>query len=193
MKPNDLSQFTLSSETTDEKEKQIIFTPSEIHDEDKKPFIRYFTSNPLWIGVYTILIFVAVVSGIYLFRTGTGLGQDENTILPRETPVQEKPITPDPTEEPVDISLFSVTILNGSGIAGEAGRIKTLLEDGGFTVSKTGNADRYDYEETIVYTNKDIPKQVTEKLQKLIGEFSVVTDELYDGEDATIVVIVGQK
>ena len=193
MTNQDLSRFTLSSKETDEKEKKTIFSPPEIHEEDKKPFIQYFTKNPLWIGVYAILLFVAVVCGVYLFRTGSSSKLDIPPALPMVTPIQENIPTPSPEEKLVDFSLFSVTVLNGSGIAGEAGRVKILLEEGGFSVSKTGNADRYDYEETLVYVKENVPDQVTEALQNIIGDISVMTDETYPNEDADVVIIAGRQ
>ncbi|MCW3043987.1 MAG: Cell envelope-associated transcriptional attenuator LytR-CpsA-Psr, subfamily [Actinobacteria bacterium] len=51
----------------------------------------------------------------------------------------------------VDASNVAATILNGTKLAGVAAQARTSLEAKGYTVVKTGNADRSDYAATVVY------------------------------------------
>ncbi|MEK7160359.1 MAG: LytR C-terminal domain-containing protein [Patescibacteria group bacterium] len=59
--------------------------------------------------------------------------------------------TPKPTVNPVDKSTglnrskLSVTVQNGSGQAGVAGKAADILKALGYNVSSTGNADNYDF------------------------------------------------
>ncbi len=64
---------------------------------------------------------------------------------PEETPAPapEAPETVAPSE-------VSVEVYNGSGTPGLAGEATTGLEDAGFPVTETGNADSSDYERTVV-------------------------------------------
>jgi LCP family protein required for cell wall assembly len=59
------------------------------------------------------------------------------------------------TEEPQAVSLADVpalTVLNGVGVAGLAAKAQQALEDAGFDVAETGNADSYDFPRTqVVY------------------------------------------
>jgi len=57
--------------------------------------------------------------------------------------------------------VFTVEILNGTAINGLAGRTAELLRGFGYDVISTGNADRNDYEKTIIYNRsryEDIAK-----------------------------------
>ena len=191
--PPDLSRFTLFPPSVDTEEKKVVFTPSVLSDEQKNPFIQYFTSNPLWIGVYIILLWVAIVSGVYLFRTELCTEKDVQQTIPTVIPTQDSLSTPTATETAVDISLFSVTVLNGTGVEEEAEGVKSLLEEGGFTVTNTGKADRNDYEGIVVYIKESVPEQITEELQKLIGDFDTISDESYESEGSDIVIIVGRQ
>jgi|SRR3989344_2681149 len=193
MSSQDLSRFTITPPSIDEKKKKIVFTPFISSDEGKKPFIQYFTTNPLWIGVYAVLLFAAVASSVYLFRTDGSLEETTSPAAPMVTIIQEYLPTPTSAEEPVDISSFSITVLNGSGIAGEAGRAKSLLEAGGFTVINTGNSDRYDYTNTVIQAKQDVPDEVLRKLRSVLETEYELSDiqKLPDNEDAHIIVVIG--
>jgi len=190
---DDLSRYTITSSSEGEVKKNVMFEPSIFTTGDKKPFMQYFASNPLWIGVYVILIFVAVVSGVYLFRNGSNQEQDIQQEAPTVTPLVEN--SPTRTQEPVDISLYSVTIRNGSGISGEAGRAKSLLEENGFTVISTGNADRFDYTDTIIQVSEDIPEEFVGQLINVLETTYTLGDlqALSNTEDSLVEVIIGSS
>lgn len=57
---------------------------------------------------------------------------------------------------------IGVSILNGTGIAGQAGKIKDLLISLGFSTIETGNTEREDVKDTIV----EFTPQITESLQE---------------------------
>lgn len=67
------------------------------------------------------------------------------------TPTTTKTPTPVPTLNPVDQSTgldrsdLNVTVQNGSGEAGVAGKASDILKHLGYDVSGTGNADNFDY------------------------------------------------
>jgi len=186
----DFSQFTLNPPVNEE-EKEIVFPPSIASDNTRNPFTQHFISNPLWIGVYVVLIWIAIVSGVYLFRAGSCTEKDTQAV-PALLNQGDLP-TPTPPAMPVDISPFSITVLNGTDVADKAEQMKSILEEGGFMIAKTGGAERHDYEETVVYVKKNVPEQVIEELHRFIGAFLVVIDETYPNEDADIVVIVGKS
>lgn len=47
-----------------------------------------------------------------------------------------------------------IQLLNGSGYAGMAGELASVLRDGGFDVLEVGNADRSDYRSTLVVSRR---------------------------------------
>jgi hypothetical protein len=104
----------------------------------------------LWaLGV--IAIVVAIGFGI----VATSRGSVKFTFI-RPTPTPSVAPAPLATPTPaVNKKTISIEILNGSGIAGVAGKMKTLLESKGYTVAGTGNAKTYDYEKTEIQTKEE--------------------------------------
>src|SRR5690606_3222626 len=71
---------------------------------------------------------------------------------PTASPAPTVPETPEESSESADLdrSELSIVIQNGSGKAGVAGSASTTLKNLGYTIHSTGNADKYDYEETVI-------------------------------------------
>lgn len=93
----------------------------------------------------------------------------------------------------IDFPRYSISILNGSGKAGEATKLKDALEEKGFKVASSGNADRFDYLETIVKTKSQVEKEFILPLDKILESLytGIKHEELKNREEADIVVIIG--
>lgn len=87
----------------------------------------------------------------------------------------------------------TIQVLNGTSIAGLAGRVSAELETVGFTVIPAGNADGVDAPKTIVYNLNNKPRTSKRLADLLKG--SVQTGALPDGvtSEADIVVILGAE
>lgn len=100
---------------------------------------------------------------------------------------------PTQTKTSISYSGFSVRIANGNGKAGEAARIKTILEKAGFSISSTGNATKTYDQTTIFY--KSGKEDLANALSKAIeDEYSPITKE----SDSTVgsydaVIALGNK
>jgi hypothetical protein len=148
------------------------------------------------IVLIVIILFIlgAVVGGILYFQKGVS----ETT--PQETPATQAPEetqTPTPFEEEgVDLSLIKISVLNGSGIAGEAGKIKDLLVDSGFSDENinTGNADSYDYEDISISLKGEMSEEVADAIgESLFGYVITISeDELQESSTYDAVIIVGK-
>lgn len=105
--------------------------------------------------------------------------------------------TPTPTEvEEVNLSDYSIEILNGSGVAGIAGTEQEALETDGFSVENTGNAETQDFTETQIAVKSDVSKEFIEKLRDSLSERYVVasgTEDLDDDSTYDVVVTVGSE
>lgn len=74
-------------------------------------------------------------------------------VFPTDTPTPSltPTLTPKPTVNPIDKSTnlnrskLSVTVQNGSGVAGAASKVADELKNLGYNVISTGNADNYDF------------------------------------------------
>lgn len=127
-------------------------------------------TNPLIIIIPGIFLLGALLGGIYFYQKGTNL-------LPKSTPV------PTPTEVAtasaapsaaptgtVDLTKYPVSVLNGSGTPGEAGKVKDILTSGGFKVLTTGNASSYGFTKTVIKAKSDVPAAFLTQLASLLSK-----------------------
>ncbi|HSX09676.1 MAG TPA: LytR C-terminal domain-containing protein [Candidatus Saccharimonadales bacterium] len=90
---------------------------------------------------------------------------------PTATPV---PPTPSPTEVPVDVSQYTIEILNGSGVTGQAGKVKDSLTADKFNVSSTGNAANNNFTKTEIAAKKSVSAAYITKLESELNKTFVV-------------------
>ena len=112
--------------------------------------------------------------------------------------------TPAPTEQPMPTATptpvvakttLKIQVLNGSGIAGEANKMKALLEEKGYTVEGTGNAKSYEYEQTEIQVTADNEAFISILTADLTGSYVVGSSAatLKDSLQYNAVVIVGKE
>ncbi|MDI3540818.1 MAG: polyisoprenyl-teichoic acid--peptidoglycan teichoic acid transferase [Thermosediminibacterales bacterium] len=84
-----------------------------------------------------------------------------------------------------------IQVLNGTGEVGLANRVAQDLKKEGFNVVGTGNADKFDYENTVViYRDGNIEQ--AKKIALLVGGSELVQKDFMDA-DADILIILGRK
>ena len=161
-------------------------TPEEPKTKQKSPVF--------WILIPGIFILGAILGGLIFYQKGI------NTINVDESPVPIATTSPSETPEPsaspaADLSKIEIAVFNGSGTAGEAGKVKTLLEDAGFTVVSTGNAATYDYTDTIIKAKSTVDDSVIKKIKDALSDtYSVGDNETLSTSATTdIQVVVGSS
>lgn len=150
----------------------------------------------------TILIIAALGGGVYYYRANVqGNDQvaqtnDEEATQPetQTTPAAE---TPTPTQASADLSKLKVQILNGSGVAGEAGKAQSYLEKPGFKEFTTGNASSFNFTDTTVAVKANTPESAFTEAQKALSDYyqNVVKADkaLEDSSQYDLVVTIGKK
>ncbi|MGB9707303.1 MAG: LytR C-terminal domain-containing protein [Microgenomates group bacterium] len=111
--------------------------------------------------------------------------------------------TPSPTTQPKPTATATPTpaftkeelkikVLNGSGVVGKAGEMKSILREKGYNEIVTGNADNFDYQQTEIQVKKD-KQQASEILKKDLKDYisTVKTKILDDKEVADVIIILG--
>jgi len=86
----------------------------------------------------------------------------------------------------------TVAVLNGSGVAGAAERLATVLRGAGYKVTKTGNAQRLDYSESLVLASDPADVQTVAIAEMLNCRPQPFDDSSPGDRDANVVVIVGR-
>jgi hypothetical protein len=109
-----------------------------------------------------------------------------NTTTPTNTPAP----TPD-----IERSDITVRILNGTGAAGVASTAQELLESKGYEDIETGNADAFDYTETVIQLKPEIEVYRSLLEEDLRDSYDVSGEKaiLDDEEEVDAVVIIGAE
>ncbi len=84
---------------------------------------------------------------------------------------------------------YQLTVLNGVGESGAASATAELLEKYGFQIDEIGNADNYNYKQSIIeYYNKDAEKTASQIAELLGGQIKYIENA---DENKNIKIIVG--
>jgi len=141
--------------------------PTPVPESGKKRFGVYFLvvaflSFILGLGAMAAASYFGLVN-VNLTRLPAGihipvmLGQKPTPTVP--------PPTAAPTQKPVDLTAFTIGVLNGSGIAGKAADEKTSLTTAGYKVTSTGNAVKSDFTKTEIAAKKTVDPAFLSKLE----------------------------
>lgn len=144
-----------------------------------------------------------IVGGVFYWKTSVeGLEEETATPAPTISPTAEPKSEEEEEggeqgkeEEEVDLSEYSVQILNGTGGTGVARAAKEELDNEGFGSLVTGNASSFEYEETEVALKKDVPGSVYEVIKDALKDkYDVVKAESAVDEDSEydVVITVGE-
>lgn len=97
--------------------------------------------------------------------------------------------TPDPSK-----SGLTIQVLNGSGEKGVASQMAETLRSLGYTVSSTGNADTFDYQNVTIQIKSTKSNLLTQLRKDLSSDYTVgsTTTDLSASTSADAVVIVGK-
>ena len=141
-----------------------------------------------------LLVLGVIVGGMLYFQKGVSQPQVQEE-TPTAIPTESETPTP-AEEEEVDLTEIKISILNGSGIVGEAGKVKDFLIENGFSEEKiqTGNADSYDYEDVSISLKAEMSEVVIDAIEESLSiyEIKISEDELQDNSTFDVVIIVGK-
>ena len=132
--------------------------------------------NPLMIIIPGIFLLGALLGGIAFYQKSvSGI-----TAEPTGTPASYNNLVDTPTSPPspsttkLDLTKYPVNVMNGSGIVGQAGVVKTLLTTAGFSVSATGNASSYDFTKTVIKAKATVPAEFLTQLSTALSKSYVL-------------------
>lgn len=185
-----------SQEESDEKRKEVVeelFTSKNAAQTTDISMHKKSAVVPIWIWA-AIVLGVAAVVGIVLVAVARGsISLPKIAVRPTPTPTSAPVVTPTPGE--LQRADLTVQVLNGGGIAGAGGKMKTFLEEKGYTVEDVGNADNYDYQETEIIMKAESQAYLSLLKKDLQEDYVIGTtaatlssDSAYDAQ-----VIVGKE
>lgn len=178
----------------DEKQKDVVeglfrrdttpVTPEiTIHRENKR--------LPLGMWIIIVVVVAVLVGGGLIWATGSAGSLGFLSAKPTSTPTQTPAPTPAPAIAREDIT---IQVLNGGGTPGAAIRMKTFLEEKGYTVSDTGNTEEYTYTTTDILAKPDKEAYLSLLRTDLESDYTLGTVAATLAEDVAfdVQVIVGE-
>jgi len=174
-----------------EVERQPVPTP-EPHQKTNRNYKKILLTILL-----TALAASFIAGGLFVYFSASKVNPSPSpspTALALATPTPSP--SPSPTPEPLpDLTEIKINILNGSGKIGEAGKVGDLLEKAGFESITTGNASRFDYEETVIEASETILPNVVNLIKDALTSSYEVSlgDTLATSSKYDLVITVGSK
>lgn len=152
----------------------------KVEEETKK-------SSTLW--VYLLILLIALVfGGFVMYRAGLFKSFLPGSKTAEISPSPTTEVTPTP-EKP-DVSGYVVQVLNGSGVTGEAARIKTLLVADGFVTVDTGNATATT--EATIKSKATVPESVVSIVSDAIKDYLIGSPSALTATDKyDLIIVVG--
>jgi len=112
------------------------------------------------------------------------------TLTPTPSP------TSTPTPVPVNLKQFTIEVLNGSGITGQAAKAESSLNGDGYSVSSTGNAPNSNFTKTEIAAKKSVSTEYLTKLEAELGKTYVVNTTVTtvsDSNTTDVIVTLGSQ
>jgi len=146
----------------------------------------------VWVGATLGVVLAIGVSLIFLVKGPGSL--PFMAPAPTPTPTEAPVPTPTPAAELTRADI-TVSVLNGGGTPGAAGKMKEFLESKGYTVDSVGNADEYTYTETTVNAKSGKEKAADLVKEDLASDYTVASETGTVAADASydVQVIVGEE
>jgi hypothetical protein len=157
------------------------------------PTVPPTSSKKNWKWLVILVLFLVVIGGVtfFVFKSSKSASVDQPTSTPLANDLTNV-ATPaaTPTSAPVDKTKLNVSVLNGTGIAGEAGLLSDQLKSLGYTNITTGNASAQNATNTVVAfsstISSDVVSEITSKLNSLYTNVTTDNSALPSGVDIQI-------
>ena len=186
------SAFTIQTNEQPAQETAIAATAAEERPQ-KKRFGLYFLvvaflSFILGLGAMAGASYLGLVH-VNFSKLSTGV-HVPGLLSQKPTPTVQPP-TAIPTQKTVDLTAYTISVLNGSGISGKAADEKTALTTAGFKVTSTGNAANSNFTKTEISAKSSVNHDFLTKLEDELNksytvDTTVATSPDSDSTDVTV-------
>src|SRR5258708_199334 len=150
------------------------------------------TSNGNWKWLVILILFLVVIGAVtfFVFKSSRGVSSEASPTPTATDMANVATPTATATAAPVDKTQLKIQVLNGTGIAGEAGLLSDALKALGYTNVTSGNASTQNATSTQVTfastVSSDVVAEITNKLKDLYTNVTTGNSTL-SGSDIQIV------
>jgi len=145
-----------------------------------------------------LIFFLSFISSIlfFIFISNIKKGINLSSLMIKPTTSPTPSPLPTPTITPtivINKEKIRIKVLNGSGTPGKASAVKDILKEKGYQDILTGNADNFDYEQTVISFKEEknnLVDIIKEDLKKYVSSFK--TNLLSEKEASDIIIIIGK-
>lgn len=186
----------------EEKADEVVEKKSEAIASEPEPVKEVKESKKMNLKLVVVITLVSslvaafVSGGVYVYLSGIDSTREGPSETSTPVPIISPEATVAPESEPVDLSEYSVRVLNGSGAIGAAGAGEDILVEAGFTVDSTGNASNYNFKSTVVQVKSSVAAEAVSKAKEALetAKYKVEVGEALPGSsDYDMVVTIGQN
>jgi len=166
----------------------------------KRRFIVYF----LVVALLSFILGLGAMAGASYFGFFKGANlpklpggvQMPQIMGAKPTPTTPPPPPATPTPKSVNLTAFTIAVLNGSGVSGKAADEKSALTTAGFKVTSTGNADNNNFTKTEISAKKSVDQAFLSKLEDELNKSYDVDTTIAtspDSDQADVTVTLGSQ
>ena len=141
-----------------------------------------------------VIVFISgfLIGGVIGYKKGVSKQNPQPSASPEASPT---PTAEAPASETIDLTKYTIGILNGSGIKGLASKMETLLKNAGFKTGTAGNAKTYDYKKTVIQAKDAVDQKYLDELNKTLSNSYVLDDKqkLEETEKEDVIVVIGSE
>lgn len=160
----------------------------------EKPVPEGNKKKKLLLVIIVLLLMGLLGVGAWYILSEPEFDTTDDVIVTDTTPEPTQEPSPTMTPEPIDRAEISIQVLNGTGVAGEAGLLQDELEGIEYEDIEVDNADDQDYESAEVTFDENLSQTAVTEITDLLEEFySGVTVRTESLEDYDVVIITGPR
>lgn len=166
-----------------------------IEEKSQPDFLRW--------GLITLVVLIGlgiVGGGIFIYQKALKNKKEKPIGAPTPTPTAFLLTEPTQAPEPsptleLNRAELKIKILNGTGVPGVAAKAASFLEKKGYEGIKTGNADNFDYQKTVIKIKKT-KEDYLEQLKADLSENYTLDEEtqtLEEEDSFDAIIILGKE
>ncbi len=125
--------------------------------------------------IIVLVVVLAVIGGGIMFfsRKQNDLNKAKSQLTPTPTSSYRQRQLPTSTPTPLEInrSAVRIQVLNGSGITGDAAKVKRELEKLGYSNIETGNASEQNFVSSKINYSESLDSKILEEIKDKLEEF----------------------